>query len=106
MGDQNEKNQGGGQNGNGSSNGGGHDKETGPDKDCTIIVNGTPKVVAKTDLTFEEVVALANLPHGSQVLYTVVYRRAHGNKNGSLTAGESVKVKEGMIFDVTATDKS
>ena len=38
--------------------------------------------------------------------YSVMYQRGHGNKSGSLVAGQSVKVKEGMRFDVTATDRS
>lgn len=36
-----------------------------------------------------------------------VYRRGEGNKpEGSLVQGETVKIKDGMIFNVTATDKS
>jgi len=73
-----------------------------------VIVNGRPRVVATKELSFLEVVALAdNLPSGENVVYTVTYRRGHGNKpDGTLTEGRSVKVKEGMIFNVRATDKS
>jgi len=83
----------------------------GNDKDVIIIVNGTQKSVDKNkELTYEEVVALAfeNPPTGENILITVNYRRGQGNKpEGSLAAGDpSVKVKEGMIFDVTPTDKS
>jgi Multiubiquitin len=40
-------------------------------------------------------------------MFTVTYRRGEGNKpEGTLVEGETVKVKEGMIFNVTATDKS
>ena len=78
------------------------------DKQVTIIVNGREIDVEKDDITFEEVVALAfeNPPSGPNHIFTVTYRRAHGNKSGSLIAGQSVKVKEGMVFDVTHTDKS
>jgi len=65
--------------------------------------------VAKDDLTFDEVVKLAfeTPPYGENTLFCVTYRRGHGNKpEGILAPGESVKVKEQMIFDVTATDKS
>jgi hypothetical protein len=75
----------------------------------TIIVNGTAKQVPKKDsLTFQEVVALADgLPTGPNIEYTVTYRRGHGDKpEGSLVQGKDVKVKEGMIFNVTATDRS
>lgn len=75
----------------------------------TIIVNGTAKQVPKKDsLAFQEVVALADgLPVGPNIEYTITYRRGHGDKpEGSLVPGQDVKVKEGMIFNVTATDRS
>lgn len=79
------------------------------DKDFTITVNGRPKVVTQKELTFAEVVALAftNPPTGENIVFTVTYRRGEGNKpEGSMVEGDTVKVKEGMIFNVTATDKS
>ena len=78
-------------------------------KDVTIIVNGTQKTVQKDDISFDEIVRLAfeNPPYGENTLFTITYRRGQGNKpEGILAQGESVKVKDGMIFDVTATDKS
>lgn len=73
----------------------------------TIVVNSRPFEVAKEAISFEEVVRLANLASGPNIVYTVTYDRGHGNKpQGSLVAGESVKVKDGMIFNATATDKS
>lgn len=77
-------------------------------KDITIVVNGRGKVVAKDEITFSEIVALAEgLPSGQYICYTITYRRGQGNKpEGTLVEGETVKVKEGMIFNVTATDKS
>jgi hypothetical protein len=78
-------------------------------KDITIIVNGRQKVVADKELSFAEIVALAfdNPPTGPNIVFTVTYRRGHGNKpEGTLVEGEMVRVKEGMIFNVTATDKS
>lgn len=74
-----------------------------------IIVNGREKTVHDHELTFEEIVALAfdDPPSGPQVLITVAYRNAAGSPHdGSLVAGQTVKVKNGTIFDVTATDKS
>ena len=77
-------------------------------KDITIIVNGREKRVAKEEMTFVEIVALADgLPTGQFIVYTITYRRGHGSKpEGTLVEGESIKVKDGMIFNVTATDKS
>jgi hypothetical protein len=75
----------------------------------SIVVNGRPKTVMSEDLSFDDAVGLAfdNPPTGPNVVFTVTYRRGHGNKpEGSLVAGEEVKVKDGMIFNVTATDKS
>lgn len=75
----------------------------------TIVVNGQQKTVEAGELSFDQVVALAfdPVPTGPNVMFTITYRRGHGDKpEGTLTEGESVKVKEGMIFDVTATDKS
>jgi hypothetical protein len=83
---------------------GGH----GEDKLVKIIVNGEEKEVEKGDLTFAQVVALASgLPTGPNILYTITYRKAEGNKpEGTLVEGGTVKIKKGTIFNVTATDKS
>ena len=81
----------------------------GPDKQYTIFVNSREKTwLAKDDISFDEVVAIAfpNPAKGPNIVYTVDYRNGHGNKLGSLVEGESVKVKDGMIFDVTRTDQS
>lgn len=78
-------------------------------KTVTIIVNGREREVEKGDLSYEQVVNIAynnNPPQGENVIITVKYSRAEGNKNGTLLPGGTVKAKEGMIFDVTATDKS
>lgn len=78
-------------------------------QEITIIVNGTPKSVYKENFTFDEIVKLAfeTPPYGENTLFSVTYRKGHGNKpEGMLAPGESVKLKDGMIFDVTATDKS
>ena len=78
-------------------------------KDVTIIVNTRKYPVPKnSEISFEAVVALAypTLPTGQNVEFTVMYQRGEGNKDGTLIPGQSVRVKDGMIFDVTATDKS
>jgi hypothetical protein len=79
------------------------------EKEFTITVNGRQKVVTTRELSFTEVVALAfdDPPTGPNFVFTVTYRRGQGNKpEGTLVEGETVKVKDGMIFNVTATDKS
>ncbi len=82
---------------------------SGPPKTYTIYVNGQKEEVTSKTLTFAEIVALAypTPPTGFNILYTVSYEDGpHANPQGSLKEGESVKVKNGMIFNVTATDKS
>jgi len=78
-------------------------------KPFTIIVNARETTVAESELTFEALVALAfpEPPYGVNTAYTVTYRRGQGNKPvGSMVEGNSVKLKDGMVFNVTATDKS
>jgi hypothetical protein len=78
-------------------------------KDITIIVNGRKKVVTKKDLAFGEIVALAfdPVPTGPNILFTITYRHGpHVNPEGTLIEGATVKLKDGMVFNVTATDKS
>lgn len=89
--------------GNTDGKGNGH----GP-KPITVYVNTTAHRVAKDDLSYEDVVKLAypDEPIGNNPGYTVLYQRAHGNKNGELVAGQSVKAKDGMSFDVTPTNLS
>jgi len=61
------------------------------------------------DITFDQVVALAfpNPPTGDGVQFTVQFTRGEGNKpTGTLVEGQSVKVKDGMEFDVTSTNRS
>jgi hypothetical protein len=84
-----------------SGKGGGHDRP------ATIIINGRSLQVTEKELTFERLVTLSGLTGDANTIFTVTYRRGHGNKpEGELVAGESVKVKDGMIFSVTPTNKS
>lgn len=80
------------------------------DKTITIIVNGREKTVPKKEvLSFNEIVALAfdTPPTGDNIVFTITYRKGHGDKpEGTIIEGQSVKAKDGMIFNVTATDKS
>jgi hypothetical protein len=78
-------------------------------REYRIIVNGRERIVTSKELSFSEVVALAfdNPPTGENIVFTITYRRGEGNKpEGSMVEGDVVKVKDGMIFNVTATDKS
>lgn len=77
-------------------------------KTVDIFVNTKPHTVPKGEISFETVTKLAypTTPPGGSIGYTVTWQRGHGSKDGTLVAGQSVPVKGGMIFDVTATDLS
>lgn len=76
-------------------------------KTYEVIVNGRPRHVTKHELSYEEVVKLAfpDDQPDANILYTIAYANPHG-KDGTLTAGEEVKIKEGMVFNVTKTNRS
>ena len=86
------------------------DKDHGNDKQVTVIVNAQPHTVTAKELSFSDVVNLAydnSPPQGENWVFTVTYRKGHSDKpEGTLVEGQSVKVKDGMVFNVTATDKS
>lgn len=80
------------------------------DKTVTIIVEGTPHDWPKnTDITYAQVVTLEvpDFPQHPDTTYAVKYRNGHGDKpEGVLVPGASVKVKDGMIFNVSETGQS
>ena len=78
-------------------------------KTLTIIVEGTPHEWPRGDITYAQVVSLEVLDYSShpEITYSVIYKRGVGNKpEGILVPGASVKVKEGMIFNVSETGQS
>ena len=83
-----------------------------PDKDGTklvgIIVNGRPFEVEHGKISFNDVVSLV-FDSGSdpQTRYAVTYERGSDNApDGVLLAGKTVQVRDGMIFNVSATGQS
>ena len=94
-----------------NDNGHGHDDDHGGgnDKTTTIIVNTREKKVEGKEVTFDQIVRLAfeTPPSGPNIEITVAYRKGRGNtQSGTMKPGDTVKVQDGTIFDVTATDKS
>ena len=74
-----------------------------------LIVNGRPKPWTEKKITFEGVVVLAfgTYDPNPDKVYTVTYDKGpHENPEGSMVKGDKVYVKDKMIFNVTATDKS
>jgi len=78
-------------------------------KDVILIVNGKEKTWCEKTIGFEQVIALAkgSYVETDQTFYTVTYTRGpKENPDGEMVKGERVIVKNKMIFNVTATDKS
>jgi len=78
-------------------------------KEQTIIVNGREKIWNEKEISFDQVVILAfgSISSDPNTIYTVTYKRGEGHKpEGTMVKGDSVKVKEGMIFNATPTNKS
>lgn len=74
-----------------------------------IFVNTRRKTTPKESLTFEELILLAfdNPPTGEGVQFTIQFTRGpEVNASGTLLEGQSVKIKNGMEFDVTPTNRS
>jgi len=80
-------------------------------KTVTITVEGTSHEWPKNDdITYAQVVTLEfpDYPQHSDITYSVKYRNGHGSKpEGTLSPGsQPVKVKDGMIFNVSRTGQS
>lgn len=85
------------------------EKKHGNNRKLVLIVNGREKLWDKKQISFEEVVILAfgAYDNNPNKVYTVTYDRGpHQNPEGAMVLGDTVHVKNKMIFNVTATDKS
>lgn len=79
-------------------------------KSITIIVNGRPRQWSAKDISFDDVVSLAfdSPPHGAETIFSVTYRKG-GNEHrpeGVMVEGDSIKIKDGTVFNVSATNRS
>lgn len=77
----------------------------------TVLVNGEEKILLPhiKQLSYEEIVKLAYgmLPTNQNTIYTVAYSNGPiENPKGTLTRGRFVVIKEGMVFNVSKSDKS
>ena len=75
----------------------------------TLIVNGRPKEWKEKKISFDQVVVLAfgKYDPNPNIVYTVTYDRGpHQNPEGTMVRGDVVRVKNKMVFNATATDKS
>lgn len=75
----------------------------------TIIVEGTPHIWFKEQITYAEVVTLEvpDYPQHPEINYSVKYTHGPVHKpEGPLSPGGKVKVKNGMVFSVSETGQS
>lgn len=82
----------------------------GKEKTVTIFVEGAPHPWPKGEkITYVQVVTL-EVPDYAQhpeITYSVKYRNGPGHESeGVLPPGASIKVKEGMVFNVSETGQS
>jgi hypothetical protein len=74
-----------------------------------ILVNSREKQWNEKNISFDEVVILAfgSISDNPNVSYTVTYKKGDNNKpEGIMVKGDIVKVKDGMRFNVTQTNRS
>lgn len=83
------------------------DQAPGQNKTTIIIVNGRHREFVGQKIAYSQVVKLAfpDDQSDSNIEYTVAFANPHG-KDGTLVNGQDVHVKEGMIFNVTKTNRS
>jgi hypothetical protein len=87
----------------------GHEHEGGHGHEYHIRINNRPFVVKGPKITFEEVVRLAGqeISTDPNLILTVTYEHGPDNQpEGTLILGQSVRVKEGMMFYVKVTNNS
>lgn len=76
-------------------------------KEYNIIVNARVKTWIHNEITYDEIVILACGLVENTVSYTVIFKKGENNKpEGIMVSGDSIKVKDGMIFYVTQTSRS
>jgi hypothetical protein len=79
-------------------------------KIVTIYVEATPHEWPKDEISYAEVVTLEfpDYAQHPEITYSVKYERGQGNKPAGflVLGGEPVKVKDGMIFNVSPTGQS
>jgi hypothetical protein len=81
-----------------------------PEKQTTIIVNGTEHSVPSDVVTFDQVVEIAfpGHPANPDIVFSVTFEKADSKPHqGTLATGGKVTVKKhGTVFDVTQTNRS
>lgn len=78
-------------------------------KEVVILVNSREKEWSEKMISFDQVVILAfgSISNDPNVSYSVTYKKGDNNKpEGIMVKGDIVKVKDGIRFNVTQTNRS
>ncbi len=78
-------------------------------KEYTIFVNAREKKWYEKTISFDQLVLLAFgiFENNSSIAYTIAYQKGIESKSdGSMVFGDSIHVKNNMIFNVSQTNKS
>lgn len=84
-------------------------KENNKDKEFTIQVNSRDKLWYERTISYDQVIILAfgEISSDPNVSYSITYKKGDNNKpEGIMVKGDEVKVKDGMRFNVTQTNRS
>lgn len=79
------------------------------DNNTSIIVNGRKETLKTNEVSFDDLVkaAFPDCDAGKDIYFTVTYEGGdRKNPEGTLSKGSCVEIKDGMIFNVSETDKS
>ncbi len=72
-----------------------------------IIINGRPYECPNEIISFEVIIQKAFEQIDPNKIYLITYAMGPvDNPEGEMAAGSSVRIKDGMVFNATPTDKS
>ncbi len=83
------------------------DQAPGQNKATVIVINGRQREVNGQRISYSQIVQIAfpDDQADEAIDYTVAYANPHG-KDGTLVNGQDIHIKEGMIFNVSKTNRS
>lgn len=80
-----------------------------PNDRISIIVSGTQHKWATRTISYLDVATLfePSAPKHPEITYTITYEQGpSANPEGVLAPGQTIQVREGMVFDVSRTGQS
>lgn len=78
-------------------------------KEVSVFINGQRHMLEKIEISYEDIVTLAfgHYENNPNVVYTIIYLKGNNDKpKGEIVKGETIKLKDQMIINVTRTDRS